>query len=183
MPMNKLLYFGDFFVLPVALPLFAWLAFAKAGLGALPAFAAGVIAGVLLWTFAEYWIHRTLYHHAPLLSQLHGRHHEQPQAFIGAPSFLSAGLVILLSYGPFCAFAPVFADGLTSGALLGYAAYMLVHHAVHHWALAPGDWLYRAKLRHMVHHYRDESEFGIVTELWDRVFRTTARRQKGMARV
>ena len=183
MPINKFLYFGDFFAIPFALALFGWLAFAGRGLAAAPAYGVGLLAGVFVWTFAEYWIHRTFYHHAPWLSDLHHRHHETPQAYIGVPSFLSSGIVVLLAYTPFCAVWPVFADGVVSGTLVGYAAYMVVHHATHHWALQPGDWLYPARVRHMAHHYHDDLHFGIVTGLWDRIFCTTARRRNRLAGV
>lgn len=183
MPINKILYFGDFFVMPLALAAFVWLGLAARGLAALPVFLAALAAGFVAWTFAEYWIHRTLYHRAPWLSALHARHHAEPDAYIGLPSFLSAGLVVLASYAPFAAFAPLFAAGFASGALIGYAGYMLVHHATHHWPLAPGDWLYPARVRHLAHHYRDEVEFGIVTPFWDWIFSTSGRRRKPMARV
>jgi sterol desaturase/sphingolipid hydroxylase (fatty acid hydroxylase superfamily) len=181
LPINKFLYFGDFLAIPAALALFAYLAFIRRGVEAAPEYLVGLLAGLIVWTLAEYWIHRTLYHHAPVLSELHDRHHEAPRALIGIPSFISSGIVILLSYGPFFAFAPVFAAGFASGALIGYAAYMVVHHATHHWDIEPGDWLYSARVRHMAHHYQGQSNFGIVTGFWDRVFGTTARRRDRLA--
>ena len=183
MPINKFLYFGDFFVIPVALAALAVMAFGARGLAAAPAFAGGLLVGVLVWTFAEYWIHRTLYHHAPWFSDLHDRHHATPRAYIGAPSFLSSGFVILVAYAPFFMIWPVFADGFTCGALIGYAAYMVVHHATHHWTILPGDWLYRARVRHMAHHYHDDIHFGVVTGFWDRIFGTAGRRRNGLAGV
>ncbi len=183
MPINKFLYFGDFFAIPVALAVFGWLAFATRGLAAFPAYGVGFVSGVVVWTLAEYWIHRTLYHHAPWLSRLHDLHHEAPHAFIGIPSFLSSGIVIAIAYAPLFPFWPVFADGFVSGVLIGYTAYMIVHHATHHWLLKPGDWLYPARVRHLGHHYHDDVHFGIVTGLWDRVFGTAGRRRNGLAGV
>src|SRR4051812_46428451 len=177
MRINKFLYFGDFLAIPVALALFAWCAFAGRGAAAGLQYFAGLAAGALVWTLAEYWIHRTLYHHAPVLSSLHHRHHAAPRELIGLPSFLSIGIVVALAYAPFFAFAPVFADGFASGVLLSYAAYMVVHHATHHWNIAPGHWLYAARVRHMAHHYHDEANFGVVTGVWDRVFGTAGRRR------
>jgi sterol desaturase/sphingolipid hydroxylase (fatty acid hydroxylase superfamily) len=177
MRINKFLYFGDFFAMPLALALFAYGAFRTAGAAAAVAYFPALLGGLIVWTLAEYWIHRTLYHQAPLFSRFHDRHHAQPKALIGLPSFLSSGIVVGLGYGPFFAFAPVFADGFASGALLGYAAYMIVHHATHHWPLAPGDWLYGARVRHLAHHYHEEGDFGVVTGLWDRVFGTDGRRR------
>ena len=177
MKINKFLYFGDFIVIPALVALLAYWAFAGAGLAAAPAYVAGLVAGGVVWTLAEYGIHRVLYHHFPLLSDLHERHHAAPQELIGIPSFLSSGLVVALAYGPFFAVWPHWADGFASGALLGYASYMIVHHATHHWRLAPGDWLYPARLRHMGHHYHDDANFGIVTGFWDRAFGTAGGRR------
>ena len=181
MRINKFLYFGDFLAIPVALALFAYWAWTAAGVKGAPQFGVALLGGVLAWTLAEYWIHRTLYHHAPFFSVYHDRHHEAPNDLIGLPSFLSSGIVIALAYAPFFSFAPIFADGFASGALVGYAGYMLVHHATHHWEIKPGDWLYSARVRHMAHHYHDEANFGIVTGFWDRVFRTTGRRRDRLA--
>ena len=183
MPINKVLYFGDFFAIPVALALFAFFAFAGQGAAAAGPYAAGALTGLLGWTFAEYWVHRSVYHHAPWLAPLHHRHHEAPKAYIGAPSFLSCGVVIAVAYAPVYWLSPLFADGTASGALVGYAAYMIVHHAAHHWNLAPGHWLYRARVRHMGHHYHDDLHFGVVTGFWDRVFRTDGRRRNRLAGV
>jgi sterol desaturase/sphingolipid hydroxylase (fatty acid hydroxylase superfamily) len=183
MPINKFLYFGDFLAVPVAVLLFGWLAFAARGFAAAGSYGLGLVAGAFIWTLAEYWIHRTLYHHAPWFSVLHDRHHETPGAYIGAPSFLSSGTVVFFGYAPFFLFWPVFANGFVSGVLVGYAAYMAVHHATHHWPLKPGDWLYSARVRHLGHHYHDDIHFGVVTGFWDRVFGTAGRRRNGLAGV
>ena len=181
MPINKFLYFGDFVVIPLVMAAFAFQAYWREGFGAAPAFLASLVAGLIVWTFAEYWIHRELYHHAPFVSKYHDLHHEAPKALIGIPSFLSSAIVLLLSYAPFVAFAPVFADGFACGALIGYALYMLVHHATHHWTIEPGDWLYSARVRHLAHHYHDDANFGVVTGFWDRVFGTTGKRRNRLA--
>jgi sterol desaturase/sphingolipid hydroxylase (fatty acid hydroxylase superfamily) len=57
---------------------------------------------------------------------------------------------------------------------------MIVHHATHHWNIQPGDWLYEARVRHMAHHYRDQSNFGITTGIWDKVFGTERERRRGV---
>jgi sterol desaturase/sphingolipid hydroxylase (fatty acid hydroxylase superfamily) len=183
MPINKFLYYGDFFAIPGVLAVFAWLAFGKSGLAGAPAFVSGLAGGLVIWTLAEYWIHRTLYHRTPWFSEFHHLHHEAPKAFIGVPSFVSLGIVILIAYTPFFLFWPAFADGIVSGALIGYAAYMLVHHATHHWKLEPGDWLYPARVRHMSHHYHDDRNFGIITGFWDHVFGTAGRPRRRVAGV
>ena len=68
------------------------------------------------------------------------------------------------------------------GVLLGYAGYMFVHHATHHFAIGPGDWLYEARVRHMAHHYHDDANFGVSVGFWDRVFRTRGARRDRTAK-
>jgi sterol desaturase/sphingolipid hydroxylase (fatty acid hydroxylase superfamily) len=182
MPIGKFLYFGDFVAIPVAVALFAYLAFSAHGLYVIPEWSVALVIGLALWTFAEYVIHRWVYHHAPVFSALHDSHHREPKAMIGVPSFASSGFIILVCYAPLFFFAPVFAAGLTSGVLLGYALYMLVHHATHHWTIQPGDWLYEARMRHLSHHYYDSANFGIVTGFWDRMFGTIRARRDRLAR-
>ena len=55
----------------------------------------------------------------------------------------------------------------------GYIVYMIVHHACHCWTPTPGGYLYRVRLHHAVHHYRDDNgNFGVTTSFWDRVLGT-----------
>ena len=61
------------------------------------------------------------------------------------PSFVSSGFIIVACDLPVKIFNDVAASGFTSGMLLGYAAYMFIHHATHHFAIQPGDWLYKAR--------------------------------------
>ncbi len=138
MRINKFLYFGDYLAVPVALAVLVYCAYIRAGWAAAPEFVSALLVGVFVWTLAEYWIHRVLYHHAPVLAEYHHRHHQTPRELIGIPSFLSSGIVILVCYAPLFAFAPIAADGFTAGGLIGYAAYMTVHHATHHWDIQPG---------------------------------------------
>jgi sterol desaturase/sphingolipid hydroxylase (fatty acid hydroxylase superfamily) len=57
--------------------------------------------------------------------------------------------------------------------ILGYVAYAVMHHGLHHWRIAHGTYLYRAKRRHALHHAsNDEGNFGVSSPLWDLVFGT-----------
>jgi hypothetical protein len=146
MPINKFLYFGDFFAIPVAVAVLAYFALAARGLRGSPDFGVSLLIGLASWTLAEYAIHRFVYHHVPVFSALHDSHHQAPNEFIGVPSFVSSGFIIVVCYFPVRIFDAVAASGFTSGVLLGYAAYMLVHHATHHFAIQPGDWLYAPRV-------------------------------------
>jgi len=175
MPINKFLYFSDFFAIPVAVTVLTYFALAAGGLWAAPVFGVSLLIGLAAWTLVEYAIHRLVYHHAPVFSALHDSHHQAPNEFIGVPSFVSSGFPVRI-------LDDVAASGFTSGMLLGYAAYMFVHHATHHFAIQPGDWLYEARVRHMAHHYHDNANSGVSTGFWDRVFDTTGARRRRFAR-
>jgi sterol desaturase/sphingolipid hydroxylase (fatty acid hydroxylase superfamily) len=182
MPINKFLYFSDFFAIPAAVTVLTFFALAAGGLWAAPVFGVSLLIGLATWTLVEYAIHRLVYHHAPVFSALHDSHHQAPNEFIGVPSFVSSGFIIVVCYFPVRILDDVAASGFTSGMLLGYAAYMFVHHATHHFAIQPGDWLYEARVRHMAHHYHDNANFGVSTGFWDRVFDTTGARRGRFAR-
>ena len=178
MPINKFLYFGDFVAIPVAVIALTYLALAAGWWSAASDFGVSLLIGLATWTLVEYAIHRFVYHHAPLFSSLHDSHHQAPNEFIGVPSFVSSGFIIVVCYFPLRILDDVVASGFTCGMLLGYAAYMFVHHATHHFAIQPGDWLYKARVRHMAHHYHDNANFGVCTDFWDRVFSTTGARRR-----
>ena len=134
---------------------------------------ASLLIGVGLWTLLEYGIHRWLYHGVELFIRLHDAHHKQPDAYIGAPPFIGIALIFLAIYLPGELLSLTVASGLTTGVLVGYMTYQLVHHATHFWQPARGSYLYCARLRHSSHHYhRELGNFGITTVFWDQVFGT-----------
>ena len=136
-----------------------------------------VMVGVALWTLIEYALHRVIYHRVAVFKRFHEAHHASPQAYVGAPPTVGTGLIFLISFAPLAAFAPILANGLSVGMLAGYTIYMYVHYACHFWTPAPGGYLYRVRLHHAVHHYRDDGgNFGVTTSFWDRVFRTRIER-------
>jgi sterol desaturase/sphingolipid hydroxylase (fatty acid hydroxylase superfamily) len=106
------------------------------------------VMGVGLWTLLEYGIHRWLYHGVDFFIRLHEAHHDEPRAYISAPPFLGIASIFLVVHVPLVTFSPVVASGVTSGVLLGYFGYQIVHHATHFWHPARGSYLYRVRLRH-----------------------------------
>jgi sterol desaturase/sphingolipid hydroxylase (fatty acid hydroxylase superfamily) len=134
------------------------------------------IVGALVWTFTEYVMHRLVYHRVPCLERYHLVHHAHPRAYVGAPPLLGTGMVFLASFIPASVYSVLLANALSTGMLAGYTGYMIVHHACHHWTPASRGFLYRARLRHVAHHYRsDDGNFGVTTSFWDRVFGTHIR--------
>jgi len=138
------------------------------------------LVGWLMWTLAEYLLHRYLFHHVGETPEgkfrafmMHGYHHEFPDDRwrLVAPPLMSwpLGVVIIGSYYLLVGahWAPV-----AAGTAFGYVAYDWTHYYTHHFQPRHrlGKWLRR---HHLSHHYKDgETNFGISTPLWDFVFGT-----------
>jgi sterol desaturase/sphingolipid hydroxylase (fatty acid hydroxylase superfamily) len=143
-----------------------------------------LMIGAALWTLLEYCIHRWLYHGVEFFVRLHDAHHAEPNAHIGAPPVLGIALIFLMIYAPVATVNMMVASGLTTGMLVGYMAYQLVHHATHYWRPVYGTYHYRARLHHSVHHYHPElGNYGVTCAFWDYIFDTcaVARREIGAA--
>ena len=181
MKLSKALYFGDFVTIPVAICVFATAAVAERGFGAVGLWLLAFVIGLGVWTFVEYVVHRWVYHAIPFFEKYHDAHHDDPKALIGVPSFASSGLMLAVFFVPlYFMVGIVFSGGFASGAMLGYAGYMLVHHASHHWTLRPGGTLYKARIHHMAHHYHHDfpGNYGVITSFWDHVFSTNIERRR-----
>jgi len=146
----------------------------------------GFLAGVILWTFAEYTLHRFLFHHKPtsprqerIFFLFHGIHHAQPQVKtrLVMPFPVSIPMALLF-FGLFYLIlgvvlkSPQWVAALMSGFLVGYLAYDLTHYATHHFPMRSGYAKY-IKRHHMQHHYKDPAtRFGVSSPMWDWVFGT-----------
>lgn len=147
---------------------------------------AGFILGLFLWTFAEYTLHRFVFHYQPkgalqerIVFLFHGIHHAQPQCKtrLVMPPIVSIPMAGLF-YGLFIlVFAtalglPQWVSPTFSGFILGYLAYDMTHYATHHFAMRSGYWKY-IKRYHMQHHYKSpDKRFGVTSPVWDLVFKT-----------
>ncbi len=184
MKLTKALYFGDFVASPIVIVVLAIAALGGQDLGAVELWLATLLMGCAGWTLVEYAVHRWVYHRVPFFAKFHDAHHADPRGLIGAPPFLGIGLMLAVVFVPLLLGlgAPI-ASGATGGMLVGYMAYMLAHHASHHWEPRPGSLLYRARLQHMVHHYHDTpGNYGVTTSFWDRVFATYVTPRRRLAR-
>ena len=143
----------------------------------MPFIFAGYTAGLVGWTLAEYLLHRFVLYRWPYFSDVHRSHHNEPRAMIGSPAGFSM-LVFTLSV---C--LPVFLLGgagtvfaVFAGFLSGYVTFAAVHEAVHHLE-GQGSLLRHFKKLHAAHHHGDSSKnFGVLTGLGDRAFRTSDNR-------
>ncbi|XP_033625507.1 fatty acid 2-hydroxylase-like [Asterias rubens] len=142
------------------------------------------LAGILLWTFLEYTLHRFLFHMEPpkdskiligLHFVLHGQHHKVPfdPGRLVFPPIASAVFVIMY-YFVLTAILPVpVAYTLMGGTLLGYICYDLTHYYLHHGSPGPGTYFQELKTYHVRHHYEIQDKgFGISSKLWDIAFGT-----------
>lgn len=156
-----------------------------AGWGHIPA---GFLLGIVIWTFAEYMLHRFVFHYEPKTERqekifflFHGVHHAQPQlkTRLVMPPVVSIPLAFLF-YGLYYLVvavllgAPQWVAPLFSGFVVGYLIYDMTHYATHHFPMRSG-YLKYLKRYHMMHHYKTPNQrFGVSSPLWDFVFGTTA---------
>jgi len=140
--------------------------------------------GIAMWTFAEYVLHRCLFHideHMPdhrisniLHFTLHGVHHYLPMDKLRL--VMPPALFFVLAT-PFWYLAHfVFRDwhvatNIFSGAIFGYVIYDLTHYFLHHKQLPA--WYRELKKYHLQHHYANyQLGFGVSSKFWDKVFGT-----------
>lgn len=147
---------------------------------------AAFLVGLFIWTFAEYILHRFLFHYkakGPVAQKIfflfHGVHHAQPQCKtrLVMPPVVSIPLGLLFVFlfswlvGDVLGARPWVAP-ITAGFALGYLIYDLMHYATHHFPMRSGV-LKFLKRYHMQHHYKTpEARFGVSSPLWDIVFGT-----------
>ena len=174
MKLSSTSYFIDYVVYPAAVTTLAAAALYTTPFDRWGAWAIAFAAGAATWTFAEYQLHRWVFHHMPYIKDMHLAHHDDQKALIGTPSYLSLiimAVAVLLPAVLLAGFA--YGAGFTAGVTLGYLVYITVHHAVHHWKIKPGSYMYRLKHRHALHHhFDDEGNYGVTTGFWDKVFGT-----------
>lgn len=162
---TKLDYYFDFALVPVA----ALLALIVAG-PSLP-LAAAAVAGFVVWTLAEYWIHRALLH--VVFRRQHWIHHRAPGSYATVPGWITA-LLHAATYGAArLGLGLEVGTGAWLGLEAGYLIYILTHDAIHH-RLKKGRWLRRIAAAHDLHHSGRDVNFGVspLALVWDRVFGT-----------
>lgn len=175
MRLSKFAYYADFgFYALAILGVLVWGITRASPSARLDALSASLL-GAAVWTLVEYLLHRFILHSGSRIARLHTRHHVSPKAFIGTPTWLSAGIIVGLVFAPtWLAFSLPVAAGLSIGFALAFLWYGTIHHLVHHPTPSiPARLLREASKRHFRHHGSfGNSNFGVTTEFWDRVFGT-----------
>lgn len=138
-------------------------------------------AGLLVWSFAEYLLHRFIFHLEPdtrwgrrIHFIIHGVHHDYPHdpMRLVMPPSVSIPLAAL-HYALFWAvLGPAWSLPFFGGFLIGYLAYDMSHYHIHHHR--SDDRLSLALRRyHYRHHFQQSSRgFGVTSPLWDKIFGT-----------
>ncbi len=137
-------------------------------------------AGFVIWTLAEYLLHRYVFHWVnenPTVQRFHylahGFHHDYPRDtdHLFMPPLPS---IILASafFGLFYLVLGNWAVAFWAGYMLGYLSYASMHYAMHTVNVPPkflrGLW----KNHHLHHHKSPERGFGVSSPMWDHVFGT-----------
>jgi 4-hydroxysphinganine ceramide fatty acyl 2-hydroxylase len=145
-----------------------------------------LLAGVLVFTFVEYMMHRHFFHMEPdtpikdkLQYAVHGVHHDYPKDKdrLAMPPFVSIAYALIF-YGVFTLIMGDYALFFLPGFVMGYAAYLGVHYMVHAYQ-PPKNFLKVLWVNHAVHHYKDpDVAFGVSSPLWDFILGTMPKKEK-----
>jgi len=161
--------------------------------------------GVLLWTVAEYVIHRFVFHPPPAIEEdtrrilrglargqaamaalptlrhrfyflVHGVHHDFPNDSRRLVMPPSVSVPLAALFYPVFRLAfPGSAEAVFAGFVVGYLCYDTIHYLTHHGVRHTMAGRYLRRA-HFQHHYRDsQTNYGVSSPLWDLVLGTRAR--------
>lgn len=154
-------YFLDFALVPLAIVFLLFCMPAPFSAEAL----AMMAAGFFVWTLAEYWIHRLVFHGPTRFAPMHQVHHELPKDMVGVASwgtFAGFGVIAMLFGGAICI-----------GFMLGYLAYCAIHVRMHHGDRTRfGRYVAFMFAHHAGHHRGGQGNYGVSSPVWDVVFRS-----------
>jgi 4-hydroxysphinganine ceramide fatty acyl 2-hydroxylase len=140
-----------------------------------------IVLGIIVWSLAEYLLHRFVFHYVPG-SQLgkrlhfifHGVHHDYPSDSrrLVMPPSASLPLAFIFYLLFYAIVGKIYVAPFMSGFLTGYLFYDMTHYAVHHFNMHNKFWL-AIKNHHMKHHYQDPTNgFGVSSPVWDKIIGT-----------
>ena len=177
-PISNIVIYGTAIILMV------YFAIAKIGLSVLQ-MSLLFIFGMVFWTFAEYVLHRYVFHWVTenKWSQrfhfiMHGSHHEFPLdkerlLMPPVPGFILASILFAAFFVLFWILGiPKLTYGFFPGFFSGYLMYSFVHRATHVIKRPPKRYKHLWR-HHSLHHYKYPNKaFGVSNTFWDKVFGT-----------
>jgi sterol desaturase/sphingolipid hydroxylase (fatty acid hydroxylase superfamily) len=139
--------------------------------------------GLFFWTFAEYTLHRFVFHFKPktpfqkrIEFLIHGIHHEDPDDQRRLLMPVSAAIIIaIILYSLFyIVLGSIYVKPFFAGFLIGYLIYDYIHFATHYFTLMDSvSFLRKLKQNHMKHHFSKVGKlYGVSSPLWDYIFNT-----------
>jgi sterol desaturase/sphingolipid hydroxylase (fatty acid hydroxylase superfamily) len=174
---SRAAYLADFALLYTSIAVLAAFLVATGTPGRLGEVVAFAVMGLGVWTLIEYVLHRFVLHGLQPFRRWHALHHRRQTDLIYAPTIVSVSAVTGLAFLSGWVLGDLSrACALTLGLLIGYVAYSITHHAVHHWS-GGNAWLRRRKRWHSLHHRPSQplGRYGVTTAFWDHVFRSAVR--------
>ncbi|MEP7143506.1 MAG: sterol desaturase family protein [Ferruginibacter sp.] len=152
----------------------------------IPGFVIYFIAGIIVWTITEYFLHRYIFHYHPTSEFgrkmhfiFHGVHHDYPRdkKRLVMPPSASIPLAALFYFLFSLFLEQKFLFAFFPGFLLGYLVYDMLHYAMHHHNFK-NPIMKKVKQHHMLHHYQDPTKgYGVSSSLWDIILRSGFTRQ------
>lgn len=138
-----------------------------------------VIIGLVVFSLAEYLIHRYIFHFGDYRSgknwqsKIHGIHHDTPsdRERLALPMPIALG-VSLVVFFLFKFLMGIWAYGFFPGFISGYSLYLLIHFLIHTRKPPQNRLKVLWKNHHIHHHINEHKAFGVTTPFWDWVFRT-----------
>ncbi|RMG19608.1 MAG: fatty acid hydroxylase [Bacteroidetes bacterium] len=137
------------------------------------------LSGLFFWTFAEYMLHRYVFHwieDSPIQQKfhymVHGFHHKFPidEDHLFMPPVPGYFLGALFT-GIFYIFMREWAFVFGAGFITGYMIYAAIHYSTH--KFKPPKMLKGLWRHHNMHHFRyPDKAFGVSSPLWDIIFGT-----------
>jgi sterol desaturase/sphingolipid hydroxylase (fatty acid hydroxylase superfamily) len=149
-----------------------------------PGWAVGIAcvgAGLGVFSFAEYAIHRWLFHaRSGVMGAMHQAHHDTPHDHVALPCVTSVAVAVLAWQALSAVVDPGKAGFFLCGLMSGYLYYGALHHFEHSIRITavPFRWLQRRWAMHSVHHRMAHTNYGVTTSVWDRVFATHHRSRR-----
>lgn len=142
------------------------------------------VFALFFWTFAEYILHRFLFHWISENKNIqrfhfimHGNHHLYPKdtqriLMPPVPGIIMGSVLFGLFYIFFSIIGfPQFTWAFFPGFFLGYILYTFIHYATH--VIRAPKRYQKLWNHHLIHHYKyPDKAFGVSNTLWDRVFNT-----------
>ncbi len=168
-----------FLWLPV-IGVFIWISLTSFNLSII-SFLMFFLGGLLFWTFAEYVLHRFVFHWKPkgkigerIHFIFHGVHHDYPndEKRLVMPPSMGIPLAFLFYLLFKVTMGSANASAFFPGFMIGYLFYDITHFALHHANFKSSFWK-KLKQHHMTHHYNDPNRgFGVSSNIWDKIVGT-----------